>query len=333
MRLKASLGQKLRSADLFLVPFVIPLFALLLIDPNHFILGWNEGAGGGFLFAFIFLMLEWYDVRRLLRLKITGKRLAVLVASATMIVIYFVAVYALGQSDLVTHAGAQLGYVSTPQTLSWMRVWDYVLYAIYILTVIALSLGISRLRDFPTPIVFLLGMAFILLLDATFPYGSVQSLQILMQPILAVTVLMLRAVGVKVDLVGCESLAVWGQKGFLFINMYWQCAGILSMTIYLLVIVILMVKLQTSVRRKLVYAALGAVGTFFVNIVRIFLIIYYGAFIDVNLRMFHESVGEVLFTIWIVIYLLTVTAIEARTARRLKPLAGVDLTPRSLRPI
>jgi len=94
-----------------------------------------------------------------------------------------------------------------------------------------------------------------------------------------------------------------------------------------------MVKLQTSVRRKLVYAALGAVGTFFVNIVRIFLIIYYGAFIDVNLRMFHESVGEVLFTIWIVIYLLTVTAIEARTARRLKPLAGVDLTPRSLRPI
>jgi len=333
MRLKASLGQKLRSADLFLVPFVIPLFALLLIDPNHFILGWNEGAGGGFLFAFIFLMLEWYDVRRLLRLKITGKRLAGLVASATMIVTYFVAVYALGQSDLVTHAGAQLGYVSTPQTLSWMRVWDYVLYANYILTVIALSLGISRLRDFPTPIVFLLGMAFILLLDATFPYGSVQSLQILMQPILAVTVLMLRAVGVKVDLVGCESLAVWGQKGFLFINMYWQCAGILSMTIYLLVIVILMVKLQTSVRRKLVYAALGAVGTFFVNIVRIFLIIYYGAFIDVNLRMFHESVGEVLFTIWIVIYLLTVTAIEARTARRLKPLAGVDLTPRSLRPI
>jgi len=333
MRLKASLGQKLRSADLFLAPFVIPLFALLLIDPNHFILGWNEGAGGGFLFAFIFLTLEWYDVRRLLRLKITRKRLVGLAASAAMIVTYFVAVYALGQSGFVSRVGAQLGYVSTPQTLSWMRTWDYILYTLYILTVIALSLGISRLRDFPTPIVFLLGMAFILLLDATFPYGSMQSLQILMQPILAVTILMLRAVGVKVDLVGSENLAVWGQKGFLFINMYWQCAGILSMTIYLLVIVILMVKLQTSVRRKLVYAALGAVGTFFVNIVRIFLIIYYGAFIDVNLRMFHESIGEVLFTIWIVIYILTVTAVETRTARRLRSLEGVDLTPRSLRSI
>ena len=105
------------------------------------------------------------------------------------------------------------------------------------------------------------------------------------------------------------------------------------MTIYLLVIVILMVKLQTSVKRKLVYAALGAVGTFFVNIVRIFLIIYYGAFIDVNLRMFHESVGEVLFTFWIVIYLLAVTAIEARIARRLRTLANLDLTPPRLRSI
>lgn len=333
MRLKASLGQRLRTIDLFLIPFVIPLVTLLLIDPNHFILGWNEGAGGGFLFAFIFLMLEWYDVRRLFQFKLTRKKLAGIVISATMIVTYFVAVYALGQSSLVAHVGAQLGYVSTPQILSWTRMLDYVLYALYILTVIALSLGISRLKDFPTPIVFLLGMAFILLLDATFPYGSMQSLQILMQPILAVTVFMLRAVGVKVDLVGCESLAVWGQKGFLFINMYWQCAGILSMTIYLLVIVILMVKLQTSVRRKLVYAALGAVGTFFVNIVRIFLIIYYGAFIDVNLRMFHESIGEVLFTVWIVIYLLVVTAIEARTARNVRSLASMNLTPRGLKPI
>ncbi len=308
----------MRIGDVFLFPFVTPIAALLVIDPNQFILGWNEGAGAGLLFAFVFLAMEWYDARRLLKFRLIADRVMGIVASATLIVTYFVAVYALGQSVLVAQLGFKFGYVSTPQILSWTRMWDYVLYTIYTSTIVVLSFGFSKLKHFPTPMVFLSGMAFILLLDATFPYGSMQSLQALVQPILAVTVFLLRFVGVRVDLVGGESLAVWGQKGFLFIDIYWQCAGILSMSIYFMVIIILMVKLETSVARKLVYAALGAMGTYLVNIVRIFLIIYYGAFIDVNLRMFHESIGEVLFTIWIVAYLLIVTAIEARLARTLR---------------
>ena len=312
---------------MFLVAFVIPVLALLLIDQNQFILGWNEGAGGGFLFALVFLIMEWYDVRRLLDPRLAGRGLLYVLASAGLIVAYFVAVYALGQNRLVAQLGVLLGYITTPQILSWTRMWDYILYALYVLTIVALYFGIRRLRYFPTPMVFLLGMAFILLLDATFPYGSIESLQILMLPILAVTVFLLSAVGVRVDLVGAENLAVWGQKGFLLINMYWQCAGILSMTIYLLVIIILMVKLETSVTRKLIYTAVGAVGTFFVNIIRIFLIIYYGAFIDVNLRMFHESIGEVLFTIWIVVYLLAVTTVEAHSSKSIRPQVGVVSVP------
>ncbi len=314
----------IRSKDAFLILFLIPIVALLIIDPNHFILGWNEGAGGGFLFAFIFLILEWYDARKYLKFNSTiGRRLgiAVLIFAVTG---YFVAIYAAGHSELLSEFGAKFGYTTLPQILSWTRMWDYIIYAIYISTLILLAFGIRKIKYFPTPIVFLLGMAFILLLDATFPYGSMESLQVLMQPILAITVLMLTAANVRVELVGCDNLAVWGQKGFLFINMYWQCAGILSMTIYLLVILILMIKLKTSLTRKLIYAAFGALGTFFVNIIRIFLIIYYGAFIDVNLRMFHESIGEVLFTIWIVIYLLIVTTIEARRARNIS--SPVDTT-------
>jgi len=318
MHVNSLIDRLLGNKDAFLIPFLVPIAVLLLIDPNHFILGWNEGAGGGFLFAFVFLMLEWYDVRRLLEFRLVRKRKLGIAVLACLVAAYFVVVYALNQNVLVAQFGAKLGYSSTPQILSWTRMWDYIIYAFFISAVVSLWLGIKGLRQFPTPIVFLSGMAFILLLDASFPYGSMESLQFLMQPILMVTVFLLRAVGVRVDLVGYESLAVWGNKGFLFINMYWQCAGILSMTIYLLVIVILMVKLETSVLRKLIYVVLGAIGTFLINIIRIFLIIYYGAFIDINLRMFHESIGEVLFTIWIVIYLVTITSIETHSAKNVK---------------
>jgi thaumarchaeosortase len=307
----------IRSKDAFLILFAIPIIVLFIIDSNHFILGWNEGAGGGFLFAFVFLILEWYDARKLLKFNLTIGRCLGIIASVLIITGYF-AIYSAGNTELLSEFGAKFGYTTLPQILSWTRMWDYIIYAIYISLLIFLAFGIRKIKYFPTPIVFLLGMAFILLLDATFPYGSMQSLQVLMQPILTITVLLLTAANVRVELVGCDNLAVWGQKGFLFINMYWQCAGILSMTIYLLVILILMIKLHTSLTRKLIYAAFGAIGTFFINIIRIFLIIYYGAFIDVNLRMFHESIGEVLFTIWIVIYLLIVTTIETRRARNIK---------------
>jgi thaumarchaeosortase len=326
MRLRAFLGKRSHSADVFLVPFAIPIAALFLIDSNNFILGWNEGAGGGLVFAFVFLTMEWYDARRSLDFRLDARKLLGIAASVSIIVAYFVAVYAFGQTSLVAKFGAKFGYISTPQILSWTRMWDYIIYALFILSVVAFSFGVFKIKYFSTPLVFLSGMAFILLLDATFPYGSMESLQVLMQPILAATVFLLRAVGVRVDLVGFDSLAVWGHKGFLFINMYWQCAGILSMTIYLLVIIILMVKLDTTVTRKLVFATLGAIGTFLVNIIRIFLIIYYGAFIDVNLKMFHESIGEVLFTVWIVIYLLTITAIEIRSTRNAPHLDKIPLS-------
>ncbi|MGQ9542941.1 MAG: exosortase/archaeosortase family protein [Candidatus Bathyarchaeia archaeon] len=295
---------------IFLVPFIFPIATLLFIDPNHFILGWNEGAGAGLLFAFIFLTMELYDVRMSVKPNFSVMRVSIILASAIIFSSYFYVVYACGQSSLITKLGYGLGYVTKPQILSWSRVLDYLVYAVYIFMLITISLGFKSVKHFPTPIVFLSGMAFILLLDATFPYGSVKSLQIMVQPILAITVFLLRVVNVRVDYFGGESLAVWGNKGFLLIEIYWQCAGILSMIIYFLVIVILMLKLQTSVSRKLVYAFLGAVGTFFVNILRIFLIIYYGAFIDVNLRMFHESIGEVLFTVWIIFYLLLVTTVD-----------------------
>ena len=64
------------------------------------------------------------------------------------------------------------------------------------------------------------------------------------------------------------------------------------------------------------YTIIGAVGTFFINVIRIFLIIYYGAFINVNLRLFHETIGEVLFIIWIVIFILAVTEWESLKRKR-----------------
>jgi thaumarchaeosortase len=72
-----------------------------------------------------------------------------------------------------------------------------------------------------------------------------------------------------------------------------------------------MVKLDAPRRRKLLYLVVGAIGTFFINIFRIFLIAYYVAFISMDLKIFHEDIGEFLFLAWVVVFLFAIVKVES----------------------
>jgi thaumarchaeosortase len=76
------------------------------------------------------------------------------------------------------------------------------------------------------------------------------------------------------------------------------------------VILVLMVKLDAPRRRKALYAAFGAIGTYFVNVIRIMFIVLYVTYISLDFEAFHQSIGEVLFIAWIFIYLLLVIRME-----------------------
>jgi len=107
-------------------------------------------------------------------------------------------------------------------------------------------------------------------------------------------------------------LNVMGKERFVILEVNWPCAGVFSLLIYSLIISILMIKLNASIKRKIVYVSLGALGTFFMNIFRIYLIVLAILYSAVDLKIFHESIGEVLFIIWIVIYLLAVIKVESK---------------------
>jgi thaumarchaeosortase len=91
--------------------------------------------------------------------------------------------------------------------------------------------------------------------------------------------------------------------------------GVFSMLIYTLIMAILMMKLNAPAKRKLIYFVIGAIGTFFINIFRIFLIAYYVAFISIDVKIFHENIGEFLFLAWVVLFLLTVVKIESKLTK------------------
>jgi thaumarchaeosortase len=160
-------------------------------------------------------------------------------------------------------------------------------------------------------------------MDAYFPEDSLAFLQVWVYLIWNVVVFLLSLMGFHIDinpiatkvnppslLLQGNRLYLWGYKGFIALAIYWPSSGVVSMIVYSLVIMVLMVKLEAPRKRKVAYAAIGAVGTYFVNVIRITSIVLYVTYVSLDFEAFHESIGEVLFIIWILVYLLAVIRYE-----------------------
>jgi exosortase/archaeosortase family protein len=67
------------------------------------------------------------------------------------------------------------------------------------------------------------------------------------------------------------------------------------------------------------YAVIGAIGTYFVNVIRITLIVLYVTYVSLDVEAFHDSIGEVLFITWIFIFLLAIIRMENKRFRAANP--------------
>jgi len=312
---------RITRADVFIFASLLPLLAVLLYDSESFILGWNEGRSG-LLFGAFFLLMEWQEARNLLTFRSTRKREIAFAFCIALLSIFFIAVYTLNLHAVIAEAGKTLNVQNDTFLKNWVWLWEYIALAAYILGVVTSLFTVRSISKFSVPFVYLLGMASILLLDGVYPYESLGLLQGLVPMITEIVIGLLWLSGVyimrapelnaprpSVQVID-NILSIRGTTGYMNLLMYWPCVGILSMLIYSLIIIILMVKLEAPLKRKIMYAAVGAVGTFITNVLRIFMITYYVAYISVDIKIFHENIGEILFLVWVIAFLMMVTQSE-----------------------
>jgi len=300
----------------FLFMSLTPIVILWIVAPSSFISGWNEGRSG-LLFAAFFVVMEWYDGRAELQTKL-DKRVAVRwLFAACLLMSYYVAVFLMDLNDLIAKAGILLGLPEMPKMFSWVSMWEHLVFASYLLVLFLSAYGLSKLVKMITPMAYLLGMAIIFLLDASFPYASLGPMQAIVHVIVPVVVSLLSVSGIK---------AIWQPESsrlFIFVtregiqwfkgalDLFWPCVGVHSMIIFFMIITVLIAKIDAPRYRKLLYSAVGALGTFSVNLSRIYLVSYYVATEGISkAKAFHESAGEVMFMAWAVAFLLIVVKIE-----------------------
>ncbi len=315
---KSEIRRRLKDADFLLILAAIPVFVLLALAPGSFELSWagfgKLGLGGlFFVLFFLFFELYLYDFRKHARMRLTRIRKIILFAIVAATLTYFVGVQADASFlNLVYSLGPPGG--SGGGSNSWLMSIDYLTFAIYILSLAAVLFGFS-LRVFKgviTPILLSGALVVFYLLDAFFPYREIGPLQFWANFIVAGVGLLAKLFGLPIY--GFSNyLTIEGTKVSLTLAVFWPSSGVQSIIIYSVVMLVIAAKLDIPKRRKVIYAAVGVAGTVFLNILRIFTIAYYAyafATSGQQLDAFHNSLGEVLFPVWIVLFLIIVLKIE-----------------------
>lgn len=201
----------------------------------------------------------------------------------------------------------------------WPISCEYIVFAVFFIGAIILAYKWKGLKALSISLTLLGGIGVAYMFDTIYPFGVFRPLQALALPTAAVTAALFDLLGYTVRLV-FPVYTVESNLPFLAVSMggksasatiAWACAGVHSLLLYVLIILVFFKKSDISAFRKLAYFIIGLFGTFFVNVLRVFSIfiiaLNYGKDAGTN---FHNTYGEMYSVTWIFLFILLIGCIQ-----------------------
>lgn len=289
-----------------------PILFALVVFPDSFSLSWNQGRGG-FLFALAFVVAELVG----LKLNIPTKRLLAVVPLAAITIAYLIGLeYGLRE---YIEGGAEIYDVQL--IFSWTWMWDFIVMTTFMVATLFIFFGTKWIRISPAGPIFLGGSAVILSLDAFFPYDTLGPLQYVVPYLVQTNAWIITTFDLGIATARDNLLFLKGDHGPFALQVFWPSAGVHSVIIYSLVMMAFLLKMNIQKNRKIVYFAIGILGTIGVNMIRIFSLSLFALKVSTNaveFEEFHSVAGEIMFLPWLFIFLLIVTAIETKRYKKLE---------------
>jgi len=307
-----------------LVPFsfILPVFVFYLLDPNSFVLTWK---GRAFYVFFIWLAclelaLSWKKLSTISFKQLGWFRLVAAVAFMIVPTVYALAIFSTGLNQLVIELGRFLG---VPQPLesgygSWILYSHWPLSFEYMVFALCFSLSVffmyskEGIRKLSIALFFLWAIAFFYTVDTFLPFGRLWILQIFVPFTAGSSATVLNWLGyraITIDLtdpfyVFGTMLVVFQNSSTFAVTIFWASAGVHSMLIYTLTILLFIKNAVISLKRKIAIFVVGAVGTFVANVLRIVAICIIGLRVgSTAAQHFHDYYGEFFFISWMLLYI------------------------------
>jgi len=309
-----------------LVCFTVPIMLLMTLDYlniesfylfNERFLFNETWKGRMFYLFFIWLLLleSIIDLEKIVEKRPKNRfKILTFFICANIPLIYILAVNFLGMNQTIVELGRIIGIDSRLyfMFLSWPLSFEYLVFFLSFLIAIILAYKTDGLKTFSISLSLLGVMSFVYIIDTYYPEGMLKPLQMLALPTAACAAVLLEILGYNFTLLylpGPNSLPLIHMHPFNPVGIVWSCAGVHSLLLYLLIIMLLFKRSDISNFRKLVYFVIGAVCTYFVNILRIasyFVILKSGG----DAQFFHDSIGELYFVFWMFAYVLIIISVE-----------------------
>ncbi len=295
-----------------LVAFAVPLLWLYLLNPVSFNTVWK---GRTFELFFVWLILlelilGWESLKKGAaenhHTKITT---ALLFLALLLPTIYVIVGNYLGVNAAILEFSKQNGiywYTDMPIAI------EYFVFVVFFCLMAFLSLGVNGLKDFSIPIVFSAIVGAIFVIDSVYPNDQFTPFQFLVPvtTMLASSTLSFMGYKTALDMAhgSLPQLTVTDPGNTLksvTFGVAWPCAGIESLLIFAVTIVLFLKRMPISWQAKLGFFVFGAAVTYLINVLRI-VGIFLWSLGGGDANVFHQSIGPLFPIAWIVSYPLIV---------------------------
>ena len=294
-----------------IVAFAVPLVWLYLLNPASFDALWK---GRTFQLFFVWLILlelilGWESLQKGRIHKLTSIRFVALLIALLLPTAYVVVSNYSGLSAAIVEASKQGGvywYNDMPAAV------EYLVFAGFFSLIVFLILGLRGLKSFAIPILFSVIVGAVFIIDSAYPNGQFIPFQFLVPvtTMLASNTLGFMGYATRLDLSqgNLPQLTVMEPSNPLktvSFGIAWPCAGIESLLIFAVTIMLFLKRMPISWQAKIGYFAFGAGITYLINILRI-VSIYLFAIGGGDVNVFHQTIGPLYPIAWIVSYPLVI---------------------------
>jgi thaumarchaeosortase len=186
---------------------------------------------------------------------------------------------------------------------------ELLVFAVFFAVIFSLAYKRQGLTGFSPAIALLAAIGVVNMITIFFPYGGFTPFQLLCPPTASASASVLELMGFNTMVLVnprdfMPTLFVSGGAQSVYaVNIGWPCAGVDSLIIYSVVMLVFLKKAAIRRLQGAVYFGVGAAVTFFINVLRVVTISLIGLN-QGDIRPFHNYYGQLYSAIWIVSYLL-----------------------------
>jgi len=330
-----------------LIAFAVPFLWLYYLYPDSFELMWK---GRTFQLFFIWLIaleliLDWekLETNKITKL-FSARTFAFIVALALPTIYVWVSNY-FGLNVAITDAARQSG-------VQW---WDlmalateYLVFTILYCPMVFLPFGVKGLKIFSVPLFFLLAVGALYTIDNLYPYGQFTLFQFLVPTTTTLAAAVLNLMGYNTTIT-TQTDPLQGTLPLLTATdpnnltrsatfaIAWPCAGIESLLIFTVVVLLFLKRMPSSWKAKMGYFAVGAAVTYIINILRIVAFFPIGMDYGIEseqVQLFHFYYGPLYSITWIVAYPLIIfgSQILWRKLKKSRNSSTLPMEPQQLQP-